>query len=109
LESSTLRWTLWQYSIIAATLLSVLFLAGVATSFTARLPRQPEPRQSRIWPISVKGKEPFYASPGEKRTWEVAQYSFISTIGLFFITVASNQYLKGKQRRRTSSEFTPTI
>jgi hypothetical protein len=98
LQPRPVLWRIWQYILGTLMIASIVLLTVVGESYKARLPLQPQPAQHRTLPITITGTVPIYANPHEKRTWDLLLYCFFLTWGLFFITAATTQYLKGKPK-----------
>jgi hypothetical protein len=96
--SGRLFWTIWQYSVLAAMLLSVILLAGIGALYKSNLPLRPDPSQNRILPLAITGSVPVYANAHERNTWDFTLYAFFVTGGLFLLTGVTAQYLKDKQQ-----------
>jgi hypothetical protein len=91
-------WTIWQYSILAAMLISVVCVTGIGNLYKSQLPLRPEPAQNRTLPITITGSMPIYANPSERATWDFTLYAFFVTGGLFLFTCVTTQYLKDKPK-----------
>jgi len=94
---------------LAVLILSLIFFLGLAMLFEARLPTRPEPSQNKVVPVWMTGKDPRYANHTEERLWKVSEWTFFVSVLLFFVTVATAEYRKEKERREARRGSTRTI
>jgi hypothetical protein len=102
-------WAIWKYATLTALMLSLISYLGLAGLYMARLPRRPDPGQDRVVPVWIKGNSPLYGNHREDQLWEVSKQAFMASVFLFFITAATAEYRKEKERREARNGSMRTI